>query len=650
MPSITLSVKKGSPLHKRIIDEVRRRVRLSERAMQSKRVLWRKADDEIIAYVPESTADYRRRQGRELSGKPAYTTIKIPYTYGVVMSYWTYFCSVFLSRSPIYQFDGAHGETQQQVLMIEALHDYQSRVGRHLANLFHWIYDATRYGVGVVSCYWQQDVRHVTEIQLITDSLTGLVSREQVTRELPGYRGNELTNIQPRDFLPDPRLPISQFQRGEFCGYRAKLSWLQVKQREKYGYYRNSELINRNISPRFLENSDDDSQIEQPDDTFFNSGYNDYTQQERLHPEIVPIYECYIELIPSEWGIGNSDFPEKWVFTVTADWEVVLGAQPHGAYHAKYPFAVLELEPDAYALAGRGVPETLSGVQQTLDWLINSHMYNVRASLNNLLIVDPSRVVMKDLTHGGPGGIVRLRPGGANLPQSPVTQIQIGDITRNHVADFMTFLGIGERTTGVSDQMMGATTRTGRKTATEIRSSNVAGASRQKVHTEYFSATGWGDLGMQLIGNSQQYYDDDLVFKITGNLMQMAGTQSIRISPEDISGAYTFIPVDGSLPIDRFAQANLWKELLLGFERMPAVAMQYDIGRIFAWVAQLSGLRNIDQFRIQMAPNAQLQAQAQQGNVIPLNAAMGSSNPNYLQQPTGGVGPLLAGSAGFGAT
>jgi hypothetical protein len=38
--------------------------------------------------------------------------------------------------------------------------------------------------------------------------------------------------------------------------------------------------------------------------------------------------------------------------------------------------------------------------------------------------------------------------------------------------------------------------------------------------------------------------------------------------------------VDGTLPVDRFAQANLWKEILAGMRTMPEIAQQYDMGRI----------------------------------------------------------------------
>lgn len=647
MPSLTLEgeIRPNTELHRKILEEVRRRVRLSERAFSNRRVQWRKAEDEIIAYLPESAADNKRRFQREQQGVPKYTTIKIPYTYAVVMALHTYICSVFLSRSPIFQFDGRHGEGQQQVLAVEALHDYQVRVGRMLPVLYSWFYDAAKYGVGIISLYWTEKIRRVTEIQFVTDEF-GAQTKEQVTLELPGYQGNEIVNVQPRDWLPDPRVPMRDFQRGEFCGSRTKISWLQVKERERLGYYTNVKEIPRKLSPRFTDERDEDSQVERPDDEF--AEFSGFTGGDRQHPDIIPIYEMFIDLIPSDWGLGDSDYPEKWVFTVTADWTTVLGAQPFGAYHAQYPHHFIELEPDAYALANRGMPEILSGVQQTLDWLLNSHFFNVRATLNNLLVVDPMRVVMKDVTQPTPGGVIRLRPGAGALPGDAVKQLQIGDVTRNHTADFMQMIGVGERVSGINDQMLGAFTKTGRRTATEVRTSSVGGVSRQKVETEYMSATGIDTLATQMVQNSQQYMNQELTLKIVGSTANLAGTEWMMVGPDAIMGFYDFVPVDGTLPLDRFAQANLWKEIMVGAAQIPAVAMEYSMSKIFAWTAQLAGIRNLDKFRVEFGSPEQLAAQAQMGNVIPMKGGRGGRSPNNVKQPGNGVGPVPLGGGGLG--
>jgi len=50
----------------------------------------------------------------------------------------------------------------------------------------------------------------------------------------------------------------------------------------------------------------------------------------------------------------------------------------------------------------------------------------------------------------------------------------------------------------------------------------------------------------------------------------------------------------------------------------PEVAQGYDWVKIFSWVGTLAGLKNINQFKIQMVPDGSLDTQVQAGNVIPM--------------------------------
>jgi hypothetical protein len=51
----------------------------------------------------------------------------------------------------------------------------------------------------------------------------------------------------------------------------------------------------------------------------------------------------------------------------------------------------------------------------------------------------------------------------------------------------------------------------------------------------------------------------------------------------------------------------------------PQVAMGFDWVKIFTWVGSLAGLKNINQFKIQvMPPGMDMTNQVQAGNVIPM--------------------------------
>ena len=643
MPSLTLNIPHNSEKARRLLSAINARHQLSKRKIQDSHARWRQAEEKFIAYLPEREVDAQKRILREQSGQPQYTTIVLPYSYAMLMTAHTYWTTVFLSRNPVLQFEGRHGESAQQVLAMEALMDYQVQVGEMLGPLYIWLLDVGKYGAGIIGNFWDDEVSIVSEIREVEQMLAGIIptgrmKKSRVVTRVPGYSGNKLYNTRPYNFFPDPRVPLGRFQDGEFCGTYAEIGWNTIFRRAEQGFYMNiDELRNKTTADTSVDQGS--PQLDVPDASDHQLQDTTFKKFDiRKQANFFGLYDYYIELVPSEWGLGKTNFPEKWVFTTNSDFSILIGASPLGAIHNKFPFNVIEYEPEGYAFSNRSMMEVLDPIQRTMDWLVNSHFYNVRKALNHQVIVDPSRVVMKDLLDPLPGNVIRAKPSayGTNMKDA-VFQLNFVDATRTHLTDLQAMNEFGQKIVGINDQLMGALTSGGRKTATEIRTSSTFGINRLKTSSEYFSATGWAQLSQQLVMNSQQYYSGEKKFRIVGDLVMEAGENFIDVTPEQIQGFYDFVPIDGALPVDRFAQANMWQQLLQQLPKIPQVAAQYDIGRIFAWVAQLAGLKNINQFKIQIAPDAALQSQAQQGNVIGLPAG-GGANPTEPGQ-VANVGP-----------
>ena len=134
--------------------------------------------------------------------------------------------------------------------------------------------------------------------------------------------------------------------------------------------------------------------------------------------------------------------------------------------------------------------------------------------------------------------------------------------------------------------------------------------------------------------STQQLYAIERKYRIVGDMAQW-GEKYLNVNPTDIQGFFDFVPVDGTMPIDRFAQANLWQQMLGSISKIPQIMATYDIPKIFGFVAQLSGIKNINSFRVQIVPDGQMQQQAAAGNAVPIRA-----NPNEPGQipnvgPTG---------------
>jgi hypothetical protein len=610
------------------------RIRYSERSRFAQLDKWQKAEERALAYLPESDMDAQRRADRGNMGKPHYTTLQIPYSYALTMAAHTYLTSVFFSRSPVHQFAARHGEAEMQVQSVEALISYQVESGLMLVPYYIWLYDSLKYGVGLVNTWWQDEVIQFSNVAEQTDPLTGRSRKVQDTVQIPGYRGNKIKNISPFDFFHDPRFPIYRFQEGEFCGVRFVMGWNEMVRRRNLGYYMNTEFLTSRFAPSQQVNMGS-SALQRPEIPGFILDAED-----QGHPMAFYAYELYVDLVQSEWGLGASEYPEKWVFTVSGDLSLIIGAQPLGSAHGRFPFDIMVGEVEGYGLWTRGLPDIVKDVQNTLDWLVNTHFYNVRAALNNQFIIDPSKVNVRDAEDGGPGFIYRLRPEayGSDIRQF-FFQVPVQDVTQAHIKDMQVMYDIGEKTTGVNEQMFGSLSQGGRKTATEVRTSTGFGVNRQKTMSEYNSAMGMSPHAMKLVQHSQQWYEDSFDLRIMGNLANDA-SRFIRVTPDAIAGFYDLVPVDGTLPIDRMAMANLWQQMLGQLRNFPPLMAQLDIWKLFGYIGQLVGLRNVNQFRVQVTPDQVLAQQAQAGNVVPMGGGGGAPSPLAgTGQNIGGTSP-----------
>lgn len=619
-------LKFGTRQHEFVKQAVKRRRRLSEDKMRSRYERWRKDEESFIFYMPEKDVDATRRVLRESGGQPQMTTMKIPYDYAVLMSAHTYWTSVFLGRDPIFQYAGREGQDQDATLAMEALINHQIVAGRAIPPLYIWLLDVGKYGVGIIGNFWDEEKSVCAKIVDVPDEYLGVqlgTFTKQLKRVLVnGFQGNRLYNIRPYDFYPDPRVTMGRLQDGEFCGRRLPVGWNQILKRTAAGKYFNIEVLRKWRNKSYRGSEEGSSQVIRP----VRPG--DETWVEMMDMSNVELLEMYIELVPKQWNLGNSTYPEIWVFTLAND-EVIIGAQPLGLYHSKFPFSVLELEPDGYAMFKRSMLEIAKPMTDVITWLVNTHFYNIRKSLNDMFIVDPSKVVMKDLLDPKPGKIIRLKDEmfGQDV-RSAITQFQVQDVTQTHMNDVTAMSQMLQRITGVNDSLMGLGSGKGRQTATEVRTSSTFGVNRLKTVTEWFSATGFTDLSYMLVANSQQLYDVEQKVRIAGDMWNYKGAQRhLDVSPDMIAGAWDFVPVDGTLPIDRFAQVNMWTQLLQQMAQSPQVMQSFDLAQIFSWVAQLGGLKNINQFKIEIDSPESLQQQAAAGNVVPINGQSNAGGP-----------------------
>lgn len=622
--SLQHELKPDSALYDRIKNGVLERKKYSDRKMSESRTRWRAMDESFKAYVPVKEIDQEKKNAWANQGKLDYITLGVPYSYAIAMTAQTYLSTIFLSRNPVYQFSGRHGETQSSIQAVEALMDYQLRVGKHLPVLMNWIFSWAKYGVGFIGEYWCKETAQVARIVEKPATIFGMevpfkTSKVREVIDVTTFEGNNLYNVSVYDVYPDPRVSLINFQKGEFFGRDVRVGFHELLEGEANNRYFNIDVVRSKGAP----GQANDGQSEASSTLSLPYMYGE--QQVYKGPAFHKLHEMFIRLVPSQWGLGTSRKVEKWVFTLVDD-DVVIGAQPLGLIHNEFPFSVIEYGMGSEEFVKCSMIEIVEPLSKALTWLFNSHMYGVRKSLTDTRVVDPSKVTIKDMLQPFGGSIVRLKPSAyGQRPSDAIHQLVVRDPTASHTADMMTVERMMQRALGVIDDLMGVSgAGSDRQTATEVRNRTGFATSRMKSSAEYAAAVGFASLSQRMLMNTQQLYSEEKEFRIAGSmLLDASSLRSMKVNPDMISGFYDFVPVDGTMPIDRLAQANFWKEIIGMISQNPMLFQQWDVSGLLAHVMSMQGERNINKFRIQAMDPMALQQQALMGNVVPLQGQQG---------------------------
>ena len=598
-------------LHLTVVNALKSRWVASEKHMEKKIVRFDELEKLVRAYIPEAAATARAKSKYKKDGEATYYPIQIPHAYAELQTVHTYMAMSLLGRYPILQYSGRHGEAQNNELAVESIMDYQMRAGDNIIPLYIWLYDANKYGLGIVSNFWQEDWRTISRIETRTSELTGIEQKVKTKEKVLKYAGNKFHNIRPHDFLPDPRVPMGQVQKGEYCGWKAEISWSDLMRGEEMGLYNNIKELKKRTMQKKPEKYD--TFLKTPDINTDNVPF------ELEEIGFVPIKVMVVSLSPKAWGLGKSSAPEKWVFVI-ADSEVIIQARPQGEYHDDFPVVTIEPEYEGYHEFSFSRLETVEPMNDVISWLYNTHFMNVRKSLNDMFVVDPTKIEINDLLDPEPGKLIRTKPMSFGNIRDSIAQFPVNDVTQMHMQDARAMTDVAHRVMGTSDAMMGAAPSSSRRTATEIQSTNQMGTARLRSQTEFVALQGISKLSMMALTSSQQHYDFEMEFKIARELANEQ--RSINVTPDMLAGSYDYIPVIGGMPYDNQSQQTLWKDILLQGGRIEGFNQQFDLTAILGHIAQLSGIRNIDSFKLQAQSQDPrvLEQQAQAGNIVPIGA------------------------------
>lgn len=624
-----LNLTPGSKLHDRIRDEVMDRAFESATVMSTRHDAWNKIDYTLTAYIP---TDEKEKEVQEKdSRKPI--SIVFPYSYTVLETLLSYYIAAFL-QDPIFRYEGATPKDVVGAILLELVISLQCHKTKVGLNLHTQARDAFSYGFGVATPVWKTMYGKRTVSQL-SGGLFGFGQKEEfvtLDNQLL-FEGNALENIDPYTYLPDVSVPIHEPQKGEYVGWVNKTNYMSLLSEER----NNPEMFNVKYL-KALEGRRTSAVIGDVSGRNIKSGISSEDNRFITTTNAVDTIRKYVKVIPKDWELGDSEYPELWFFEVGSD-EIVLQARPANLDHNMFPISVIAPDYDGYSLSPISRIEILYGMQGVLDFMFNSHVSNVRKAINDMIIYDPYQVNSNDLRNPTAGKLIRLRrPAWGRGVKDVAQQLVVNDVTRGNIADSTWIVQWMDRISGADSSMQGAL-RTGgpeRLTGTEFQGTRAGGFSRLERLVKVAGMQGMQDIGMFFGVHNKQLMSEETYVKVTGDwqdVLMMEFDKKVDrgrlvVDPRQVDIHYNVITRDGSIPGGNYSDA--WIKLWQIFGASPELAQQFDIVRIFKHIARNLGAKNVNDFvrrggniQPKVMPDEAVQQQVQQGNLRPIQMEQG---------------------------
>lgn len=616
-----LDLRPGSDLHNSIRTKIWQRASASRNEMQKRFDTWREVDRTLTTYMPLKEKEEQLRE-KDYS-KPV--SIVFPYTYAMMEALLTYLTLAFF-QDPIFQYEGVEDDDTIGAMLMELVVKLHCNKHKVPLNIHTSLRDSLAYGVGIAIPEWRRRYgRKPVKSSIITLSDAGEEQyNETYMVDSLLFEGNALSNIDPYMWLPDPTVSSSEIQKGEFVGWVDRDNYMNLLSEESQpdsGYFNVKYLKDKKDKRSTLALDNSDRQTRHGGDSSYIRNYNDVVST-------VDNIKMYINIIPKDWELSTTEYPEKWYFELASD-DVIIACEKADHNHGMYPISVSSPEFDGYSITPISRMEVLYGLQHTLDFLFNSHVENVRKAINDMLIVDPYLVNIEDLKDPQPGKLIRLRrPAWGRGVDKVVQQLAVQDITRANISDSAYITQWMDRISGADQSMQGALRQGGpeRLTSAEFQGTRGSAVSRLQRVAMLISLQYMQDIGMMFAVHTQQYMSQETYVKAVGRygdtLQSTFGKDKIRVDPSQLSINYDLLLRDGSIPGGNFS--NAWIEMFKIIGQSPELMQQFDVTRIFTYIGQQLGAKNVEDFRRninqvqpQVMPDEEVAKQVQAGNFVP---------------------------------
>lgn len=608
-----------SELHQTIIGKVQEMLWASRNESMKKEDQWTKS--EMVMTASTYRTDEENKLAFEDPRKPI--SIAVPVSYSIREALLTQTAGTLLASDVYFPVDPMQPEDTPRALLLQNIIQAQAMRSKMELDLITQWSDGLTYGVGILCPQWKREygLRSVVS-PILSNSLDGLNDNVTgYTTDLVNsviWEGNVLNSIHPRNYLPDPYKQARSIQDAMFVGWMSRESRMSMLAAENQGEgYFNCKYI------RYCSGS---SGLYKQDTT---EQYNSYNNE---YHDITPI--C-VTLIPEEWGLGSSIYPEKWMFVIV-DMELIIWGSRITFKHNCYPISVCTPNID-YTAFPTAKLDLIQDLQTYISWILNAQIQNWRKTINNVYVVDQENVVVSDVKNvmSQAGGIIRTRKNhfGKGVTDL-ISQLPTVDVTQNapNIASYM--IGLVERITGASGALQGVLDANApeRRTKAEFQGVTDAARGRLSLLMHIMHATSMRDIGKMLVHNTQQFLSEVKAVRLLGDMptilmeeygMQIDPTGTFIIDPlQDLDCDFDIMPIHpgGSMSQDPESAFRLLNFVATN----PALAMRYDQQRMFESLARKAGDPMVRNYRVQVMPDQQYMNEVADGNLVPTNKSTSS--------------------------
>lgn len=601
-----------TPFHQKMLRHAKNLLSMSRQAMSHRYNTWDHHDD---IYNGIRKMDEEDRKAAERN-EPV--RMIVPLTKSQVQTAVAFCLALYTQRPSVFELDGTGVEDWKAAKIGEAT--LQRDLDYNNSNLiwYQFLVDIFKFGIGIIKHSWVKETQRVPVTSTTPDTKLGpftLFKGKTSTSvdEQTKFLGNRLYNISPYRFFPDPRLPLTRFQEGEFCGSEDEIPLTELRSKERDGYYAGTKFI-KSFNKDNWETRGGPSGNRLPFAGYVEqTGTAGSTRGSESQGRAVCVSEMQIKIVPSEFEIepgdplGPEEYPVKYIVCLAND-NRVIKCEPMGYIHDEFTYDVSQYDPDQHHFINGGLAESIDELQSVITWLINSHITAVRKTIQNLLVVDPDMVNMEDLKERRP--VIRLRKGAAMSGiDRYIKQLEIRDVTQNNIRDAGQLGQIVQQITGVNENATGQYS-TGRRSAEQTRAVNTGAATRLRIVALLIWSSGLLPLGRKMLSNLRDGLDEPTFVKVMG-LQTIQPTdplatnvndfQNFHVTKDDLVGNYDFVMMDGTLPSDKQRIAGILQELLTAMIQNPQIAAVFGFNpkALLREILELQGVRNPERFNMQ---------------------------------------------------